>query len=390
MISDITIAYISESINKHLRSKKSDAFIPTFDQLKHITHEAFFASLKKEEGSSISFKLLIEDERNLPPFSDKHSIFAFDSKLSLDINTLVKISPAHDKIRSLIVISVGSGYDIFISGLLVLKASVDIDVISLIENDSAIVEGNNDDFIISVPASGVLEFSIGSEVLGRFSDGNYILSSPSYYSSLSIGYYLKRAVSSHDLYCEYSDRYWSYYKAILKRLIYEARNRGHGATIVIICSDSLETSSQYIIPKYKFKNNINIEHFISSILAVDAEPRDIVINAHKIIDVILQLSQLSTVDGALVLNDKFEFITFGATLSAPQWDGEIVIGADGNGKVDIVSFDAKKLGTRHNSAIAFTGKCSGSFIFVISHDGPIRALTQTLEKPVVCWPNCIL
>ncbi|MDP2799592.1 MAG: diadenylate cyclase, partial [Deltaproteobacteria bacterium] len=100
------------------------------------------------------------------------------------------------------------------------------------------------------------------------------------------------------------------------------------------------------------------------------------------------LAQLSAVDGALILTNELDLVTFGAILHAPKWSGATLIGTDGFGATSEEQFPAQRYGTRHNSAINFAAECEGSIVFVISQDVPIRAFVRSNEKTALCWPDC--
>ena len=51
-------------------------------------------------------------------------------------------------------------------------------------------------------------------------------------------------------------------------------------------------------------------------------------------------------------------------------------------------FLTERLGTRHMSAIRLTGSHRGCVVFVISEDGPVRAICR-LDEEVLMWPDCL-
>jgi hypothetical protein len=93
------------------------------------------------------------------------------------------------------------------------------------------------------------------------------------------------------------------------------------------------------------------------------------------------------VDGALVITEKFEVLSFGATLRAPRWKGQVVVGPYGfiDGGEE---FEHRMLGTRHHSVMNFIGECAESIGFVISQDGPIRGFIKKDAETLLCWPDC--
>ncbi len=109
--------------------------------------------------------------------------------------------------------------------------------------------------------------------------------------------------------------------------------------------------------------------------------------SQKYEDRLSALAQLACIDGALILSSTLEVISFGATLMATKWTGEVKVGQDGLGGGGEI-FNNLRLGTRHNSAIDYIGACPGTIGFVVSEDGPIRGLVRGAGQTVLCWPDC--
>ena len=99
------------------------------------------------------------------------------------------------------------------------------------------------------------------------------------------------------------------------------------------------------------------------------------------------VAQLSCVDGALIIDEHLRPLRFATHLAAPKWVGEVFEGTHKDviptQKVELIRF-----GTRHNSAICFVGACPGAIGFVISEDGPVRALLRVGEA-IWLWPDCM-
>ena len=386
MISDIIVKDIIESINNYTAKKDLDTYIPSETVFKNIIQTAFFAGLKKEEGESVRFSLQIASKYIFDEMVNGGKVHKFDSGLTLDISSIVKIAPAHDEINTAIVVCVDEdGFVVKIAGLLPLQAEKSISISAVLENN--VYKKKSSNFLITISSVdvGSLVLSLGENAIGVLRDGLYSLIAPTCFNNLSLGYHLEKIVKTHALYNKYSDAYLKIYFSLIKRLLSESSLRGHGSTVVFVNSRYLKSHCRYINSRYKFFDSINIEPLIKSILKKD----DLDV-ASAIVDKLVFLAQLSTVDGALIISDKFKFIGFGATLSAPSWTGKTITGPDGFGQNSGEVFGASRLGTRHNSAISFAGKCKESLVFVVSHDGPIRAFFSKDNDRVICWPNCVL
>jgi DNA integrity scanning protein DisA with diadenylate cyclase activity len=99
------------------------------------------------------------------------------------------------------------------------------------------------------------------------------------------------------------------------------------------------------------------------------------------------IAQYASIDGALILSDLLDMVSFGTKLSADTWSEEVLIGPDGfhsGGE----QFEYDRFGTRHKSAIDFVGENEAAIVFVISQDGPIRGFAKRNQETILCWPDC--
>lgn len=389
MISDIFINDMVKVLETYKRNKGANFYIPGSESFKLIINTAFFTSLKKEEGNSIKFSLLMINVSNEDEFINNNNVLRFDLNFNYKIDNLVKIAPAHDADQSVLVVSIDeTTLDINIVGLMAIKNNYDENLLNAI-NDGCRIKSIPDNVILSALDLGQLQVSVSSTDIGKMIDGQFVMASRSSFSDISLGYHLKKPIVSHELYKQFGKNYWDLYRTIVTRLLTEAASRGHGSTIVILDSSNIDDARNYYEPRYKFRDTFDLNSLILKALEDGIDSENCVENANKIIDNIVLFAQLATVDGALIMTNNLEFESFGATLTAPQWDFDILTGPDGFGNGAGRPYLSKRLGTRHNSAIAFAGKCKGSCVFVISHDGPIRAFI-TSDEYVLCWPNCTL
>ena len=92
------------------------------------------------------------------------------------------------------------------------------------------------------------------------------------------------------------------------------------------------------------------------------------IKMRKIISERIQLiAQYASIDGALILSDRLDTVSFGTKLSADTWSEEVLIGPDGfhsGGE----HFKYEHLGTRHKSAIDFVGENENSHLVAKNYD----------------------
>jgi hypothetical protein len=99
------------------------------------------------------------------------------------------------------------------------------------------------------------------------------------------------------------------------------------------------------------------------------------------------IAQYASIDGALILCDLLDMVSFGTKLSADTWSGAVLVGPDGFNRGG-GHFRYDQLGTRHKSAIDFVGENENVIAFVISQDGPIRGFAKRDHETILCWPDC--
>jgi hypothetical protein len=215
----------------------------------------------------------------------------------------------------------------------------------------------------------------------------------------AMGKFIKAAISEDPGFVHNQSTYFRKYIKCFDYLLGEASRRGHGATIVVIPDKQIAECKEHFAPEISFDGDLKIEYLLIEMLKAEhgskLEHSDDHFRRHinleiynkECADRLSLLAQFSAIDGALVLSSRLEIISFGATLTAPEWKGNVLVGPDGFGGGG-GAFDTLKLGTRHSSAIDFVGKCSGCICFVLSEDGPIRGLAKESDQTVLCWPDC--
>jgi hypothetical protein len=243
---------------------------------------------------------------------------------------------------------------------------------------------------ISVRKPGSLLVSRANNLIGRFVGGEFIRATPRPFASGGMGSFLIRAVHTHSLYNRSGKEYWLIYRDALDYLLSEAASRSHGAMIVLIPQRSLQhyEHERLFTYEYRFSRELGLRDLFIRLIEGPPGSMSGQIALRKLIKERLQLlAQFAAIDGALLLTDELDLISFGVTLNAPVWEGTVLIGPDAfGGGGDI--FAHTKLGTRHSSAIDFIGKCPDCAAFVVSEDGPIRGIVQRDSSTLLCWPDC--
>ena len=102
-----------------------------------------------------------------------------------------------------------------------------------------------------------------------------------------------------------------------------------------------------------------------------------------LIDASWTIATLMSVDGAVLMTDRFHVIGFGAEVTAPSHSlREIVVAA----KPKHSRVPMETYGTRHRAAFRFCSSLEDSIAFVVSRDGGVKAVKR-VEKDVFLWPD---
>ncbi len=364
--------------------------LPNHAEVKNVVVVSFLASLKREEDRPIRFSIVLAspDELTGQPHRYRYEIQYLAAPLPFTVESISKLAPALDPSRSAIAVGKTDG-----GGELTCWGIFFYDPRSHRYNEIPVgTEGGTsfrpDLFSVTAKVPGALQISRMDSHIGRFVNGEFIPASPSPLTSTSLGSHLIQSLEQTALWQKYNTFYWHYYCDALEVLLFEAASRGHGATIVILENTNANYHCDFIVERYRFTDSVSLNDRFENAMTHSRDIISGIAYRKRILEHLQVLAQLSTVDGALVLSTELDLISFGATLKAPKWDGKVILGPDGYGYTQGAPFNAKRLGTRHNSAIDFVAACPGSIVFVISQDGPIRGFVRSEEDAVLCWPDC--
>jgi hypothetical protein len=203
-----------------------------------------------------------------------------------------------------------------------------------------------------------------------------------------------------------------FYTFFLERVLFYARQRGHGATIILVPNyltkddtrltdrlnlkypcrydDAWELLILSLVNHWRFydlhfplwdaKQPYTQELFQKHHL-LDEEEKTI---DEALSDVAQAIASLTSVDGAVIMNERFDVLGFGAEViaSSPSLARlEVITDDDDHAVVPVESF-----GTRHRSAFRFCSSLEESVAFVLSQDGGVKAVKRH-GKDVLLWPS---
>ncbi len=368
--------------------------LPSITDLRVLIETCFLASLKREEGKSLTFSVVLlpqnKIEEELKTSGRKQLILKFDKSLPFVESSIVKLASAFDpKISSLIVGHLernNNEYEIW--GVMFFRPSHS----RFNEISAGILEFSYfrpDVMMVTVVSPGSLTISRGDIRIGHFTAGTFTAATPTPFASRAMGSYIIDCIKEDEGYKKYQNLYWQIFSASIEYLLSEASTRGHGGTLIMFPERMREECRKKYIEKYPFNHNLEIEKIILELLNLPTRniaPFDILLN-RLLSERLSFLGQLSCIDGALILTSNLNSISFGTKLRSEEWIGKVILGPDGfNSRGEELS--TAHFGTRHSSALNFVGNFYGVIGFVISQDGPIRGFVKKDDNTIFCWPDC--
>lgn len=202
-----------------------------------------------------------------------------------------------------------------------------------------------------------------------------------------------------------------FYDFFLERVLFYIREKQHGGMVIIIPKPIDKTDT-------RITDRLNIKYSCSYNYIWDLLVRSLV-NHRKFYHLLLPLLQgkktvttklfqehfhlssekgeldealgdaakavaaLTSVDGAVLMTDRFHILGFGAEVTAVSTSlKEIVVSA----QPKRVRTPIESYGTRHRAAFRFCSSFEHSVIFVVSRDGGVKAVKR-VESDVVLWPD---
>lgn len=338
--------------------------------------------MKLEEGRRTYFHAALSNQTGglKEPDSDSdmyRRVTLFAEPVPYSAHSIAKLAPAVDPAENLMLVGQGDG-DLRIRGIFHTEGSIER------HNQSAAVGGYSLPDFISVAGLGTgrLEVRAGGIVLASLLQGevfepsrDVLLSGPvSDYFYGCVGLQRTTVHERSGPPVEVQKRLWC-----VRRLVHHVELLGHGGTIVFHQSVA---EPDVLAPKYEVR-----ERDLSNALAEWAsEPN---VNSNLIrpdVDHWLRfIARLSQVDGAVLLNGKFELLGFGCVIrdrNPPKIVHRMSGAIDPNPmKVTITNF-----GMRHSSVFALCSAAPEVLAFVVSQDGPAKAVLKVHDH-VCYWDN---
>ncbi|MFO1442650.1 DNA integrity scanning protein DisA nucleotide-binding domain protein [Bacillus sp. Bva_UNVM-123] len=425
--------HLTEGIKKQwnkftsrFRNWQSISFcFPADENLLKMLDVMYHVSFEKEEGRYIVAKVAY-----MEPSTNLSSILNFcnppielENVIKFGKSEIIRLSPAVNSSTSILVvcpenliIKDGNSNNLVIWGVLFLGNEYD----NLLNGraDGALTPP----FVLSIEVKepGELIISSSGEIFCNLNGGKLTNSTLKNFGEGLIGLHFSK-ITDHlykdvcnelklDKYSEddSNDRPKSLYYSTLKNILRIIEKKKHGGTLIVIPENKelTEEFKESIHIKYRIKspeiweNLIDVCKFkrlyFDVVFKKGKEIKDYKQqidsdkSAERAKNIIFEheefIAALSGVDGAVVINEKFEIIGFGAEIRLPN-DGISTVrkAKDAEGR-EYTDLDITSFGTRHRSAIRFCNNFEDSIAFVISQDGKVKCVKRN-EGFIYLWDD---
>ncbi|MEG3641034.1 putative sensor domain DACNV-containing protein [Magnetococcus sp. PR-3] len=378
-----------------------------FAHVKTAMETVFLAGLKREEDRPVQVSVALLE----PDFEIEHGNpgdnveMRLSTRLPFTVDSMVKLAPAYDPTTTSIVVSVNPDdaqtLEIWGAVFSSRRGRTRFDA-------EPFKQSPPEALIISTMKTGSLAVFRGGSVIARFNAGRFSEPTPTPFTSSLIGWSLLRGVKAQDEFRRSGIHYWELYRDFIDRLLVECSRRGHGGTVVWLPTDRMFPALDWINQKYVMHETQEGAPLLEELCHLEAlkqqteianqrgeEGANVLVLSQtihevkrRIVEHVEMLAQLTRVDGALIINDRLQPLSFGSILEAPPWTGKTLYGPDNDG-YPTFHVDLLQYGTRHNSAVSFIGRNPETVAFVLSQDGPVAGITGKDKDALYWWPDCL-
>lgn len=393
-IEEIRATWSSVGFSRNQR--KMAQAVPEFADLKCLLEKVYVASMKQEERRPVQIRIAffptakadsLQKDVNSPD-AEIWDTLAFAEPIELSVEKLRKIAPAFDQTTTTLVVARSNtpcGYDI-VGALFYGRTS------SLLDEDPGHLP-RPPVLILSTRAPGSVAISYGSSIVGYFNSDHFAAADPGPFASTRFIDQFLHVLKDQELHQRYKNDYWFLYRDCVERIYRSAASRGHGSTIIWTPERILNAARENLRSGTKIVGSSSGEQLISCIFEwetyEEGAAKRAVLSRYKrrLSEYLDMLAQLSCVDKALVIDEYLQPVVFAAELTSTEWTGKVLKGTPKN-IPPTQPIDIARFGTRHKSAINFIAACPGTVGFIISEDGPVRAITR-VDDAVWFWEDCL-
>jgi hypothetical protein len=238
---------------------------------------------------------------------------------------------------------------------------------------------------VRATSPGVLQISVGDNRIGTLRDGVLTESR----SPVFVNQNFVQGISGLFSWISLTAQKREWIKHSLEEVVSRSASHGRGGTILMIADSELQTAMRSV----ETMRPVDMKYLTNGQSGIQQGYRDhVLIPPHDGVALTPQrrrylqfCSNLTRVDGALVMNMDFKPLGFAAKLKADPYKGDLLLGGDSS---NIEQAGIQNVGTRHTSAINFVAATPKTLAFVVSADGPTTALMH-IDRRVAVWRNAL-
>ena len=408
--------------------------LPTRAELDILVDVSFHATFLTEEGRRPGFRLIYFSSKDYKEDSKhelkgnfyfgEHRLIQLENARPFNISEINRLAPAAEMTR--LILCVANSSDDPEKPSLFIWAMLDVgeNWWKFIHHETSGGKPPPNHLTITSSNPGELSFSIQGEMLLTLRNGQIIQPTRNVLWGGPVAEFIKDAkrqlykdavkslnsskwdTEGHD--DDYPLRFYGFF---LERILFNIRNKQHGGTVIIIpsyvtksdtrltdrinikypCSydyawnlmvRSLTNHHKFYdlhFPLWDGKQKATKSHFREySMLSNEEQQLD-----ESLSDVAQAIASLTSVDGTVIMNDRFVVMGFGVevTTPSPSLKDIVIVTKPSNRRVDIQSY-----GTRHRAAFRFCSSFEQSVAFVVSRDGGVKAVKRD-GSDVFLWPD---
>jgi hypothetical protein len=399
------------------RADRNDHVLDSVETLNSFLSIAYQASLLREEGRPVECRIALSDPKNLDPVvlaGIGFHLVRFTKRRSFAEQEIRRLGAATGFYRAMIVVERSSSSGFEISGMIHTGAwSRDLTV--AIDSLNHPMPGW---LIIHVRGPGNLVIHRGSERLvtllnGRVEGHGFDLFASSWllerYRAAGEGFSDAKAPHPLDSVDVREDLAEKIGIGFLRRVIREIRNSQHGGTIVFaprfLIWKLLEMRGP-LRAKYRIDEGCTASPFAVILSEVTRRLGHFALAkgkpsagweeylewyeefpytfSQRFVELALWLSDLTAVDGCLLLDHKFTVLGFGVEIQVPSFEDEMVHRALDIEAQHCVLESMESAGTRHRTAYRLCREYAQCLAIVVSQDGAVKFVANHQDK-VTYW-----
>jgi hypothetical protein len=355
---------------------------PTAAQLDALVKLAYFGSLTREEGATVSFALAFLPRESLSAGNPAWTPITFDNPRPARVEEIAKLAPALDHRQAAIVICpTGDGLEI--AGIV----RTPLDRYRMGRGESTLGEELAFGYVrIAAEDAGVLSIGVHTDVIAAFARGEQapapirVLTEPGLVRNTLLSNATQMLEGSE------STAILLYSLTVLS-LLHGVSDETQGGTIAILPETNGVPSCKYRCDSEVLRQELvdywRLERELRDAPRIGSESL-LFQQRNRARDSIRATARLAAVDGALILGPQLQLLGFGGMFEMED-DLKCLRALDANATRTLVQ-DLKYFGARHRSAAAFAWRRSGAVVFVRSADGPMSCMTRVAGADhVLLW-----